>query len=149
MLRRRLLLAIHEPKTKHSGPRHQAAKLDVPDLLQVTDLAFGHRAEGAKLWEQSGQTLCLWSKASPRTWTASCTFSWLKPLDLGSSRSGGATWHLQMSEDGEFCRRKGRWLNQKVMELYVQEAAALLYLKRIPAFIRQKVLAVFWPEVLS
>ena len=54
-----------------------------------------------------------------------------------------------MSEDGEFCRRKGRWLNQKVMELYVQEAAALLYLKRIPAFIRQKVLAVFWPEVLS
>ena len=36
-------LAIKEPKTRHTGPRHQAAKLDKPDLLQVTGLAFGDK----------------------------------------------------------------------------------------------------------
>eukprot|EP00435_Cladocopium_sp_Y103_P021725 s1085_g5.t1 len=53
------LLAINEPKTRYTGPRHQAAKLDVPDLLLVTDLAFGEKPENAKLWEKSGQTLRL------------------------------------------------------------------------------------------
>lgn len=146
------LLAIHEPKTRHSGPRHQAAKLDVPDLLQVTDLAFGHKPEGAKLWEQSGQTLRLRFKEILKELGLPVLRSdGLKPLDLGSLRSGGATWHLQMSEDGEFCRRKGRWLSQKVMEVYVQETAALLYLKRIPAPSRIKVLEVakYFPLTLA
>ena len=42
----------------------------------------------------------------------------------------------------------------KVMEVYVQETTALLYLKRIPKSSRQKVLSVtqlspqFWPDAL-
>eukprot|EP00435_Cladocopium_sp_Y103_P020656 s317_g5.t1 len=146
------LLAINEPKTRHTGPKHQAAKLDVPDLLAVTDLAFGSKAEGAKLWEKSGQTLRLRFKEILRELCLPVSkFNGMKPLDLGSLRAGGATWHLQTTEDGEYCRRKGRWATQKIMEVYVQETTALLYLKRIPDEGRNKVLAVanLFPTVLA
>ena len=58
---------------------------------------------------------------------------------------------MQMTENGEYCRRKDRWLNMKVMEVYVQETTALLYLKRIPKSSRQKVLSVaqLFPTVLG
>eukprot|EP00435_Cladocopium_sp_Y103_P061685 s1586_g23.t1 len=146
------LLAINEPKTRHTGPKHQAAKLDIPDLLQVTDLAFGDKSDGAKLWEQSGQTLRLRFKEILKELCLPVEReSGMKPLDVGSLRAGGATWHLQVSEDGEYTRRKGRWLSLKVMEVYVQETAALLYLKRISSAGRQKVIAVAgkFPQILA
>ena len=137
------LLAIHEPKTSHTGPRHQAAKLDAPDLLQVVDLAFGDKLEGSRLWEMSGQTLRLRFKELLRELQLPLEkFGDMKPLDLGSLRAGGATRHLQVTKDSEYCRRKGRWINMKTMEIYVQETTAILYLKRIPGEARSKVLAV-------
>eukprot|EP00435_Cladocopium_sp_Y103_P058885 s1903_g20.t2 len=146
------LLSLQEPKTRNTGPRHQAAKLDVPDLLEVVDLAFGAMPEHFKLWGQSGQTLRLRFKDILRELQLPTEkLPGLKPLDLGSLRSGGATWHLQTTEDGEYCRRKGRWLSQKVMEIYVQETTALLYLKRIPEPGKIKTLAVanLFPTVLA
>lgn len=57
----------------------------------------------------------------------------MKALDPGNLLSGGATWHFQTTEDGEYTRRKGRWLSPKIMmENYAQETASLWYLKRIP-----------------
>lgn len=75
----------------------------------------------------------------------------MKALDPGSLRSGGATWHLQLTEDGEYTRRKGRWISAKVMEIYVQETASLLYLKRIPDAARELVLSVahLFPTVFT
>ena len=75
----------------------------------------------------------------------------MKALDPGSLRSGGATWHLQMTEDGEYTRRKGRWLSAKIMEIYIQETAALMYLKKIPATSCEFVLKVahLFPAVFS
>ena len=75
----------------------------------------------------------------------------LKALDLGSLRAGGATWHLTMTEDSEYTRRKGRWLNHRVMEIYVQETTSLLFLKKIPETARERVLllASLFPEVLK
>ena len=151
-IRYALLAAIHEPKTRNTGPRHQAAKLNVPDLLGVTDLAFGTMPEHAKLWRQSGQ--CLRSRF--RDILAELLLplqkhAGLKPLDLGSLRAGGATWHLQTTEDGEYCRRKGRWISQRVMEVYVQETSALVYFKKISSESRTKVLALasLFPKVLK
>ena len=59
--------------------------------------------------------------------------------------------HLQATEDSEYCRRKGRWINMKTMEIYVQKTAAILYLKRIPGEAWSKVLAVAkqFPHVLQ
>ena len=50
------LLAIKEPKTRRTGARHQAAKLDAPDLLEVVNFCFGNLPPSAKLWPWSGQT---------------------------------------------------------------------------------------------
>ena len=146
------LLAIKEPKTRQTGARHQAGKLDVPDLLAVVDLAFGRLPSSSKLWMWSGQTLrnrfsSVLAALRLPTERKHC----LKPLDPGSLRAGGATWHLQVSEDGEYCRRKGRWLSQKVMEVYVQETTALLYLKHVSPDARELVLALaqLFPQVVN
>ena len=139
-------------ETRHSGPRHQAAKLDAPDLLQVVDLAFGEKTEGTRLWEKSGQTLRMRSKELLRELRLPLEkFNGMKPLDLGSLRAGGATWHLQITENSEYCRRKGRWINMKTMEIYVQETTSILYLKRIPSEARTKVLTVanLFPKILQ
>ena len=146
------ILAIKEPKTRHTGAKHQAGKIDVPDLLAVVDLAFGDYEGGRRLWGHSGQTLrsrfqaVLAALQLPTAKTGA-----LKPLDPGSLRAGGATWHLQMTEDGEYCRRKGRWLSQKVMEVYVQETTALLYLKKIDPSARDLILAMagLFPRILE
>ena len=127
------LLAIHEPKARRTGAKHQSAKLDVPDLLDVVDFCFGSLRPAAPLWPWTGQTfrnrfrVVLSALRLPTQKIGN-----MKTLDPGSLRSGGATWHLQMTEDGEYTRRKGRWLSTKIMEIYVQETASLLYLKRIP-----------------
>ena len=41
-------------------------------------------------------------------------------------------WVLQTLEDPELLRRRGRWANKKMMDIYVQEITAVVYLKRIP-----------------
>ncbi len=53
------LLAIKEPKTRFSNARHQSAKVDVPDLLQVIRLAFLDLSDSSFLWPYSAQTLRL------------------------------------------------------------------------------------------
>ena len=79
------ILAIKEPKTRQTGAKHQAGKIDVPDLLAVVDLAFGDYESGRRLWGQSGQTLrtrfqsVLFALKLPTTKGGS-----LKPLDPGS-----------------------------------------------------------------
>ena len=146
------MVAIVEPKTRNSGARHQAAKLEIPDLLLVVNLAFGRLPETAKLWSWSGQTL----RQRFRDVLAALLLPLerrgeLKPLDLGSLRAGGATWHLATTENSEYTRRKGRWLSSRVMEIYVQETTALLFLKRVPAPARERVLslAALFPQVLQ
>ena len=53
---------------------------------------------------------------------------------------GGATWLLAVSENGELVRRRGRWVNSKVMEIYIQEAASVQFLHRLPDWCRAKIL---------
>ena len=61
-------------------------------------------------------------------------------LDLGSLRAGGASWLLMVSEDSELVRRRGRWINHKIMEVYVQEVAALQFLPRLDVNTRNRIL---------
>ena len=39
---------------------------------------------------------------------------------------------MQQTEDPEYVRRRGRWASAKVMDIYVQEVASVLYLPRLP-----------------
>ena len=65
-----------------------------------------------------------------------------KGLDMGSLRAGGANWLLGVSEDSELVRRRGRWTNSKIMEIYVQEVSSVQFLHKILQVARNKVLQV-------
>lgn len=134
------LLSIKDPKSRFTNARHQSVKVDAPDLLRVIQLAFGKLEPGMMLWPFSPQTLrnrfksVLEALHVPVTHTDIC-----KCLDLGSLRAGGATWILQVTEDGDLLQRRGRWANRKMMDIYVQEVQSLIYLKKISDTARRRV----------
>ena len=138
------LLSIREPKSRFTNARHQTAKIDIQDMLLVCELAFQDLAPLQRLWPHSGQTFrsrfksVLTALALP-----SVSSRDLRALDPGSLRAGGATYIISSTtECGELCRRRGRWANYKMMEIYVQELNALLYFKKISELARTKVLTV-------
>ena len=122
------LLAIAEAKTRFSSARHQTAKLDVPDLVQVVSLAFRGLDPDNYLWPYSGSTLRLRFKSVLQALgLPSVAANGVRPLDLGSLRAGGATWMLSVTENSELVRRRGRWLTGRIMEIYLQETSAIMY----------------------
>ncbi len=133
------LLSIREPKSRFTNARHQSAKIDIPDLLRVCELAFSRLAPCQRLWPYSGQTFRSRFKSvlSALSLPSSST-SEIRALDPGSLRAGGATYIIQTTECGELCRRRGRWANYKMMEIYVQELNALLYFRKISELARSK-----------
>ena len=46
-------------------------------------------------------------------------------------------WMMQVTESPDLVRRRGRWVSNRVMEIYVQEVGALLYLPRLPTNIKE------------
>ena len=134
------LLSIKEPKTRFSNARHQSAKLDIPDLLSVVRLAFKDLGPNNMLWPYSAQTLRNRLKTVlSACWLPTDSGANVRALDLGSFRSGGATWIIQVTEDGDLLQRRGRWANRKMMEIYVQEVSAMLYLKKVPIKTKDRV----------
>ena len=134
------LLALKEPKTRFTAARHQSAKLDIPDLLRVVHLAFARLQPQQKLWPRSEQTLRLrFKQVLEEIGIHSQVRLNGKSLDLGGLRAGGATWMIQVTEDSEFVRRRGRWINSRVMEIYLQEISCFQFLSAIPLSDRQKV----------
>ena len=133
------LLAISEPKTRYSAARHQSSKIDSPDLLRVLTLAFGGLSSREKLWPMSGQTLRNRFKAILMALNLSYIHPGMQMLDLASLRPGGATWLLQVTEQSEIVRRRGRWVTTKVMEVYLQEVSAARYLNCLDAAQKEKV----------
>ena len=133
------LVSIPEPKTRMTAARHQVEKLDIPDLMGVVDMAFGCLKPEEKLWHGSGQTLhnrlkqILLALQLPTTKTLQ-----LKPLDLGSLRSGGPTWLISTTEQSDLVMRRGRWLNAKTMSIYLQESMAVLYLQKVSVTAKEK-----------
>ena len=126
------LLSIAEPKTRFKAARHQVARLDQPDLLKLVVLAFKDLPKEAKLWPSSPSTLRnRYAALVKALGMHQLDMPSGKQLDLGSLRAGGATWLLQTSEDSELVRRRGRWLNSRTMEIYIQEIGALIFMHRL------------------
>ena len=136
------LLQIEEPKTRFRSARHQVARLDHPQLLQVLQLSFQDLKQHERLWSFSPQTL----RNRFQRLLAALRLDQLpaglsKGLDLGSLRAGGASWMMLVTEDSEMVRRRGRWLSSKIMEIYVQEVSAIQFLHQIPDPTRRLVLS--------
>ena len=135
-----ILLRIEEPKTRRRAAKHQSSKVDLPDLVQIIEIAFGSLNPGEKLWPFSGQTLrARFRKVCEALDLQSSGLLKKAQLDLSSFRPGGATWLLQSSDNPELVRRRGRWLNPKVMEIYLQEVQAATFLSDQPWRTREKI----------
>ena len=136
------LLAIREPKTRFTAARRQCAKLDIPDLLGIVEMAFGSMQPHQRLWPRSGQLLrTRFRQVMNELGITPDVKLGKKTLDLGSVRPGGATWIIQKTEDADFCRRRGRWLNQRIMEIYIQEISSFQILAVLPEAAKSKVFA--------
>ncbi|CAE7267325.1 unnamed protein product [Symbiodinium pilosum] len=134
------LMAVKEPKTRFRTARHQSLKVDQPQLVDVVRLAFSNFDPDAKLWGWSGSTLrSRFKKLLAALGLQSGILPGVRDLDLGSLRAGGATWLMNVTENPDFVRRRGRWINNKVMDIYVQEVSAILFLPRLPAALKAKI----------
>ena len=143
------VLSIRQPKSRFTYARHQAAKIDSPDFLQLIDAAFGNLKDHEPLWPQSAQTLrARFKSLLGALKLPTVSVPGLRALDLGSLRSGGATFIIQSSE---LCRRRGRWASYKMMDIYVQETMALQYIKLIDdeARVFNLAVAAAFPSVLE
>ena len=146
------LLTILEPKTRFTAAKHQCAKLDAPDLLFLVQLAFGNLQKHQRLWPLSAQTLRQRLKALMKALKLPLEKSSThRCLDLGSLRAGGATWILNTTENAELTRRRGRWINAKTMEIYVQEVSSATFLLDLDQSTRESIvyLASLFPTVLQ
>eukprot|EP00435_Cladocopium_sp_Y103_P006820 s1974_g2.t1 len=120
------LLKIKEPKTRFRAARHQAGKLEQPDLIEVVRIGLGHLQQHEKLWPASGATLRnRLVKILEKLKLPSKAGQSPKPLSLASLRPGGATWLIAQTESAELVKRRGRWVSYRVMECYLQEAAQM------------------------
>ena len=149
-LQKHALLRIQEPKTRLRVARHQAAKVEQLDLVHLIGLAFSELPAGTLLWDRSQQTLRK-RLDSVLTRLGVTTPRGGRPIDLGSFRPGGATHLLQITEDSELVRRRGRWISPKVMEIYLQEVASVVLFPSQPYEVRCKILAFaqLFPELLA
>ena len=147
-----VLLQITEPKTRFKAARHQVARVDQPQLVKVIELAFKNFATSDPLWPFSGQTLRgRFGRLLEVLGLSGPLGEGGRGLDLGSLRAGGATWLLQSSEDSELVRRRGRWLNSRTMEIYIQETSALQFLPSLRPATRKLILhaVAIFPKVLA
>ena len=136
-----VLLRINQPKTRLRGARHQAAKVEQSDLVETISLAFSGLHKAARLWNGSNQTLRRRLDVALSRLGVPSSRGPSRPLDLGSLRPGGATFILQLTEDSELVRRRGRWASAKVMEIYLQEITASTFLSDLPIQARETLVA--------
>lgn len=139
---RHILISLWEPKTRFSGPRHQSAKLDFPDLVEITDLCFGKLQPSQHIWPHSAQSL----RNRLKQLLTGLGLQTVKddkgkPLDLGPLRAGGATFLMDYTEDSSFVIKRGRWSHLKTMQIYVQEVTSAAYMSRLDPKTRDRIIA--------
>ena len=146
-----ILLRIREPKTRGRGPRHQAARVDPQDLVQLIELTFKHEPPQAKLWPWSASTLRKrFNSVLQELGLPLRPIDGSRPYELASLRAGGATWLLQRTELPELVRRRGRWQAFRTMEVYLQEVVVTLSMSHVrkEAIEKIQMMAEAFPSVL-
>ncbi|CAE7151471.1 unnamed protein product [Symbiodinium necroappetens] len=136
-----VLIADRRTEDSRAVSKHQAAKVEAEDLVQVIILAFSPLHPLEMLWPMSPQTLRKRFDVLLKRVGASPPPVSVRALDLGSFRPGGATYMLQQTEDSELCRRRGRWASARVMEIYLQEIAASTFLPLLPKAQKDRIFA--------
>ena len=137
-----LAVCLECPKTRRSAGRVQHVVVRAPEIVGWVDWLVAGLPDEAPLFTLSGSQL-------RRRFRRLCGLVGIEGLrfSLASLRAGGAT-HLYMEGLGiDRLRFIGRWTNVGTLERYVQEAAAMQCLQRLPAQARTIVSEVrhVWP----
>ena len=146
------LLRIKTPKTRGRAARHQAARIDPPDILKLLTAVYAKAPPTSLLWPFSASTLRKrFSNLLSGLGLQTTKINGRRPFDLGSLRPGGATHLLLTTEDSELVRRRGRWVTGKVMEIYLQEILYTTFAEKLDWKTRVKVtqLAGNFPRLLD
>ena len=146
------LLRILQPKTRGPLAKHQSARIGPSDIIRLLTAVYRNYNSDTKLWSFSSQTLrrrlnqLLAALGLPVEKAPGVV-----PFDLGSFRPGGATFYLQLFEDSELVRRRGRWVSVRVLEVYLQEISTATFQLRISGEARKKVdeLSRSFPSLLN
>ena len=145
------LLRIAEPKTRNTGgARHQTGRIDDESVVGFLDAIFGELPPTAALWPASAGAFRRRFQAVLQQLRLPTRRTSEQPvLDLGSIRAGAATTFYQVTEDAERLRIRGRWVNGKMMSIYLQELVATTYLSKLAGFTREHIhgLALALPAV--
>ena len=147
-----ILANLKEPKTRGRGARHQAAKIEAKDLVVLISAVFQRFSADQPLWNLSSATLRRrFSQLLSAIGIASGSSHGARGYDLASLRPGGATHLLNITENSELVRRRGRWASTKVMDIYLQEIAVATGLMKLSMSARERVdrLCAIYPEVLQ
>ena len=127
------LLKIKEPKTRGRHARHQSARIDPVDIIKILEIAYERAEKQSPLWSQSAATLRKRLKdLLEALHLPTEAINGVRPFDLSSFRPGGASWLLMSTENSDLVRRRGRWLSNRIMEIYLQEVQYITYLERLP-----------------
>lgn len=145
-----VLLRIHAPKTRGRAARHQSAKIEPEDIVCLLSAIFSRLPADQPLWPFAPALL-------RRRFGVILAMLGLdrnggsQLFTLASLRPGGATHWLQITEDAEFVRRKGRWLSTRVLEIYLQETAFATYQQHLTEKTRNRIqhLCNEFPRILS
>lgn len=131
--------------------RHQAARLDPQDLLDLLTSVYADYPKDKLLWPYSANTLRKRLNALQASLGLATTRSADQtPYDLESFRPGGATFYLHLFEDTEFVRRRGRWMSVRSMEIYLQEVATATFQQRLTEKAKERIqqLCLHFPRIL-
>lgn len=84
--------------TRYGAARHQAGKVEQPDLIEIIRQGLGRLKPHDPLWPFSGSTLRRLARLLERLSLPTKDQKGLKALSLASFRPGGATWLMNTTE---------------------------------------------------
>ena len=137
---RNILFKIKEPKSRGRAARHQAARIDPEDFVLLISAVFRNFSPTQLLWSMSVPTLrkrlmaLLGAIGLPTSKKGT-----ERPYELSSLRPGGATFLLNLTENPDLVRRRGRWASLKVMEIYLQEISFATGVSRLDEDVKSRI----------
>lgn len=134
------LVRISTPKTRGRTARHLSARIDQADVVEFLTVVFGRLQPDQSLWPMSSSTLRKrLNLLQAALGMPTARSHEICPFDLGSFRPGGATDLLQQFEHSELVRRGGRWVSNKVLEIYLQEVSTATFHTKLSVDTRKKI----------
>ena len=126
----RAFLRIMQPKSRWKAAKQQLARCDEWWVIKLLDLLYGLAPGSQILWPMS-------AAAFRGRWNRLCGALDVPHVESesgvtpGGLRGGGATALYEETEDLPLVRRRGRWMREATVEIYLQEVAHAELLNRL------------------